>query len=380
MKVSRSELLAALNAAAPGVASKELDAQTQSFSFSGGRVYTFNDKVAVSYPLPENWGLEGAVHAPELLKLLSKMSGEEVTIAVNTGMLVVSNATTRAEVKLEAEMARPYEAVGVPAKWVKLPADFWKGAKMASFVASTSMAKPALMFIHIKGDTIKATDNFRLLVQKIKGNMPEMLIPAKVVPIFQGAECVEAGKTSGWLHFRNKAGVTYSCRTLDGEIQYPDLDDLLEVDGIKVELPKELRKGLEKATAVIDAREGVAMVKIEATADRLVLSASGPYASVTERYKFKCDEPFSFLVNPALLDDALSIGAAVTVGTNRLRIDGEEDGWVHVVALLVKEAVVDASTEAGDEPPAEEPPAQKPGKGKPKGKAVASAAVDGDTW
>jgi hypothetical protein len=95
MKFNRKEIVAAFDAVEPGLSSRETVTQAQSFVFYDGRVYTDNDKIAVSHKMPEGWDITVAVKAQELHRVLKKFETEEVEIVARLKHLGYSvEATT----------------------------------------------------------------------------------------------------------------------------------------------------------------------------------------------------------------------------------------------------------------------------------------------
>ena len=52
-------------------------------------------------------------------------------------------------------------------------------------------------------------------------------------------------EAKNWLHFYTEDGVTFSCRTYAKK--YPDVKELLKVEGVEIEIPKKIDDILERA-------------------------------------------------------------------------------------------------------------------------------------
>ena len=81
MKIKKEELLKALAAVKPGLSSKDVIEQSTSFAFMGGHVVTYNDEIAVRYPV--DLEIEGAIRANELYSFLSKIKDKEIDLEVS---------------------------------------------------------------------------------------------------------------------------------------------------------------------------------------------------------------------------------------------------------------------------------------------------------
>ena len=342
MKFKRDELLKALQAVEAGLSSKELLTQATSLAFSEGRVITYNGRVSVSYAMPKGWEWEGAVHADETIKLLSKMSGAEVEVTEGEGVLLLNDGKTRIELKVEDAALAHKGVIGEPEKWAKLPEGFWKAVKFASFCASRSLVRPILTYVHVVADRVEATDNHRLIVHKLKAKAPlEMLIPAAVVTEIVDHKCATVGATQGWLHFKNEEGTSFACRTVVSDDvaaeKYPNVSGKTDIKGIRVAFPKEMREGLAKCSDALNAnKQAVPFVNIAAKGGTLVITGKGPYATVKERYKIAWKEEADFNIHPDILDDALAVNAECTVGDRCIKMDGGKEGWIHIFAMMMK--------------------------------------------
>ena len=343
MKFNRKELVQVFDAVSPGLAKREVVAQSQSFVFYDGRCYTFNDKIAVNHSMPEGWDIELAVKASEMHRALKKFAEDEVDVTVKDGTLIVATAKTRMEVKTEAEAVKHQETIGFPAEWFPLPDGFMDALRRTATCAGKSLSRPLLTFVHIKGNRMEATDNQRLVVHNLKGELPELVVPADVVPDLLGFSCNQVGLTEGWVHFKNESDVVFSTRTMDSS-QYPDLAALLEVEGVAVTFPVELKNGIAKAREVLDSKDALPTVELAAKKGVLVLTAKGLYATLKERYKVEFQDELCIHIHPDMLNDAIDMAAGFIVGSNRMLVTCEESGFWHVIGLLVPEAAEAAST------------------------------------
>ena len=82
MKINRQELLKALTAVKPGLTSVEILEQSTSFVFKKGRVYTYNDEIAISHPVDKS--LSGVVSAKEFYELLNRYTDKQLARLVTT--------------------------------------------------------------------------------------------------------------------------------------------------------------------------------------------------------------------------------------------------------------------------------------------------------
>ena len=70
--MKKSDILQALTIVKPGLSSKDVIEQANSFAFIDGRIITYNDELSISHPIP-GLAIEGAIKADVLYGLLSKI-------------------------------------------------------------------------------------------------------------------------------------------------------------------------------------------------------------------------------------------------------------------------------------------------------------------
>ena len=150
MKFQRKELVSIFDKVSPGLAKRDVMAQTQSFVFYDGRAATFNDKVAVTAAMPEGWDIELAVKASEMHRALKKFTEDEVDVTVKENQLVIRTPKTCMEVKAEAGTVKHHETIGTPDEWSPLPDGFMDALRRTATCAGKSLSRPLLTFVHVK--------------------------------------------------------------------------------------------------------------------------------------------------------------------------------------------------------------------------------------
>lgn len=337
MIVNRKEVLDILQKVKPGLANKEVIEQTTGFIFYDGRVFTYNDEVAVSHPL--DFKFEGSVTAKEFYELLDKMGDDEVDIEPGEDTLVVKGKRAKGGVKL-------YEQINEiiltalsksPSEWYKLPMDFVSGVTFCSFSAGKDMNKFALTNIHCSDSIIVASDSYRITKRDIGGKFEKpMNIPASIVKDLKGYEPIEYAFTDCWVHLRNKNEVIFSFKVSD--IDYPKdkaIGFIEIVTGDIVKLPTEMTDALNRAGIFSSDSTNNAMsqVEISITNGDVTIKGKNDHGWFEEsmRVRYKGD-PISFKVSHDMLRDILSLTDEVTIGKTSLKFQGE--GFAHAICLI----------------------------------------------
>jgi len=339
MKTNRQELLDALIAVQPGLASKEVIEQSSSFIFIDGEVVAYNDEIAISCPV-EGLGIVGAVEARPFLKLLQKLPDTEIEIMTKGEEIRIESGRRKAGVNIAPEVTIPLKEIGKPQKWNKVPQGFSEGVSFCSFSASSDMTKPILTCLHISGVRIQSCDDFRATRCDIgKWSGGDVLLPTRAARILVQYEPTHWGSTTGWIHFKNEeTGVRFSCRTLEDR-DYPDLDRFFDVEGLEIDLPEATAEILDRVR-IFSEQEHAQDEEIEVTLreNKMVLHGKGSSGWMKERIKvgYGGDEEIRFHINPVFFSDILEILDSVIVADNMLKLDG--DDFSHVVMLLSGES------------------------------------------
>lgn len=334
MKIKRSILSDALKAVQPGLATKEMINQSASFVFTEGRVFTYNDEVAVSMPLAVDF--EGAVSAKEFQALINKFKTEEISIELNKGELLVTGGKSKAGLRLETNITLPLEELGMPEEWIELPEKFCKAVQFCLFSASKDANKAVLMNIHVFDQFVESCDNYRVTQYDMGKDAEgvfdeELLIPASAAKDIIVNKPVEYAITDGWLHFRNEDDITFSCRYFEAE--YPDFSVFLECVGTNIEFPATLPDILDRADVLSDGER----VTIILEGNDLIVTTENDAGwfeeGIDTKYKGK---PVEFDIQPDFMKSIMKFNGTAVIGERALRFDSEN--FVHVVKLLMPKA------------------------------------------
>lgn len=329
MKINRKELLKALQAVKPGVATNETIEQSASFVFNDNRVFSYNDEISVSVPLKLD--LTGSVPAKEFLALINKMSAEEVTLTVNGNEIQVVGGKSKAGLRLESEIKLPLEEIGMPEGWNELPAKFCEGVQFCLFSAGKDQTKYILTHIHVSQDCVESSDGYRATryyMHEDQAFSTPLLIPTVAAKDVVAYTPHEYATTDGWLHFRNKDDMVFSCRCADET--YPNIDIFIEAKGESIQLPEGLDAIMDRGSVL---SEGQRLTIILEDGGNLVLATENDAGWFEEETKVAYKgKPLEFDIYPEFLTKILKVKAEVTVSEKLMKF--ETDDFTHVVALL----------------------------------------------
>ena len=327
MRVNREELLKVLESVSPGLAVRENVEQSSCLGFTDGRVVTFNEEISCSRESPIN--ITGAVRAKQLLDILSKLSEDVIEVEATPSEFLIKAGQEKAGVRMENDFLLPIQSVETPGEWSKLDPEFLEAVSITHSCASSEESQFVLSCVHIHPDYLEACDRFQIARYPVKtGVQEEMLVRAESIRKVLGLDMTEISVTGSWVHFRNPAGLVFSCRRyLD---QYKSLDKFISADGTT---PMSIPGGLEEviAKAKIFSSESTVRkhIKVDLKQDRIMIQGEGPsgwYKRIGQ-VSFKGD-PISFLISPDLLLEVSKRSKECSVGQGRLHIDSGKFKYV----------------------------------------------------
>jgi len=346
MKLNKKEMLNALDKVKPGISTQENVEQATSVAFSDGKLYSFNDEISVQMEVP-GLDIEGAVRAREFTSILRKLkpdkNGNLKGRIDGNELYLRGQGKSETGLNLEAEIRMPLSELGdlESEYWIDLPSNFLKGARFALFSAAKSSSDdPILACIHVNGQFIESSDNFRLtqynMGKKAKKSFPEpLLIPASSIKQVLQYDPIKYTRTEGWIHFKNEDGIIISCRIFADD-NYPSADKYIyELESPNISLPDTIEQSLDGAQVFTeDSEQDLVFLYIDNS--KVIIKGEGEAGWFKDELKSKnedLDEPIQFAANPHLLRDILKDTRDFQIDEDRLIKFEKEGEWTHLVAL-----------------------------------------------
>jgi hypothetical protein len=328
MKIRKDVLLGALSKVKVGLSDKAIIDQTDHFIFDKDYVRTYNDQVAVSFPLAT--GLSMAIKASGFYKLISKIQAEEINMDIVENQLELLAGRTKAKISIASEIKCPAVPISKNKNWRQLPSDFADGLKFCSFSADKNMLIQELTCLWITADNILSSDNWRATKFYLDGKIDSpFLLPAVSARTLAKYAPVDYLLEQAWVHFKNKEGAIFSSRTVAGV--YPEaIWSLFEVDGDKVVLPSGLQASVDTATALVEKNEED-FIELSVQSGQMLCKGKGVGWEVEEEYQIRCRKNFEIKVSPEALVEILAHTSEMIVGENKLFFGG--DKFEHVICV-----------------------------------------------
>lgn len=351
-KINRESLLHTLESAQPGLSPKEIIEQSNCFVFQNGKIYTYNDETSCSIKAPFDKEFTAAIPAQKFLEILKRLPDEELETSVKDGHLVFAGKNKDLGVRMDVEIALPLDNVEKPLKesWSKLPDDFGEAVQIVSQCCGHDESQFNLTCVHIHPKWLEACDQYQICRWAMKTGIKEpTLVRYSAIKHLTGLGMNEFAETNGWIHFRNVHGLMLSCRRYLED--YPDLEHVLQVEGVPATLPKGLADAADSANIFSSEDSENNTVKITLKSGRIDIKGVGISGYYSERKKIRYDgEPIEFRISPQLLTDLVKRHTEVSIAPGKLKVDG---GSYQYVSCL---GVVEGKEEAEPEEESSTPP------------------------
>jgi len=299
----------------------------------------------VSMQIPFDTDLSCGIEPDKLLSVLNGVKDSEVDLSLRDGVLKLSSADTKAELKVntDIEMFEVFDTSSI--KFKPLPRDLPDAMYLVSFSTSRDITNKVFSCVYVDGDMLFATDNFRVskytLAEPVDASF---LIPApSIVKLISfSKEFPLKGFTwdGAWIHFTGKGGAMFSCRLFLDE-EFPKRDAILplfEIEGKEFCFPPEVKEAVEVVSFLVkDQFELDRIVSITIRKDKVICRAEREGEWVEKIVPFQGNEEFQFLCNPTFMIEALGRAFEVVVGERSILFRSQSGSFEHLVALCIEE-------------------------------------------
>lgn len=341
MKINRGSFLEVLSVLKPGLAGRrEIIEQSNCIVFKDGRIWTYNDEMAVSVEFAMEEAESFAVPSTALMSILMKLPEGEMDVTFQKSRLGFKVGKNRkVGINIDEEVVLPVQEMGTPDEWKALPKDFARAVSLTGFSAATRAlgGKASLMNICVQGDVCVSCDIYRSTRYVMDSPFLEeepLLVPGKAANIIAGHEPVEYGLTSGWIHLKNESGVILSVRVSSEQYPFEAVNELFQEEGESLDLPKELKNAVECAMVFSDQEYKKRVITL--TVSDGVMKVEGENGEGFFKQRLEVESPnLGFQIDPELMLDCISLGSRLTVGESQVCLHA--DNFQYVASLLEEE-------------------------------------------
>lgn len=294
MTIDRKILLESLKKAMPGIGSGNAVVQgADAFIFHEGRIFTYNDSIAVSIPLDIDGlvdeGVEGAVHADEFFKILSKFSADELNFVVTENdSWIIKCGKAKVEMTLmNFDFSERLEGVTPDSNkksWTALPEDFIEAIGTCKMLNN----KSPMSGLYFEGKDVVSTDGFQINRYELKSELPKFWISdSSANELLKFSDIKEIQQQGSWVHFKTEGDAILSVKTLDAE-KFP-MEKLMKLmstsepkeDDLNASFPEELFNAIDRADAFAMDMSDHSAIRLVLSQDKIEVSSersSGKYA------------------------------------------------------------------------------------------------------
>ena len=332
------KFIEAITQVKPGLSSKDNLEQSSSVIFKDGMLFSYNDEIAIRHPL--DFEIEdGAIPAKELLKILTRLKEDEITIEMKDEEIRFKGKRANAGVRREIEIQLPIDETKPPKKFTDLPENFLDAVSFCLGTISNDISAPLLHNLSIQEDSIQSSDNYRISIFDLSEEMKPFLLPASSArQLLSYNPSQYAIDKAGFVHFKTDKGSIFSCRTSEGE--FKDLRKNTKVDGVKLNLPSKMEELLDIAGTFIEGGVGDTDGNVDVSIkDNWLLikgqSESG-WATAKERIKYT-DDPIEFMISCQSLLAILGDTTQAELTEKVLVFEGE--GFTYLTCIIPGEGI-----------------------------------------
>ena len=331
MKIDRREFLSALEACAPGLASKENIEQSQCFVMQDNKIMAFNDVILTVHDTP--LAVRGAVPAKPLLELLRKLTEDELEITATDSELRVKGEGRRSAIKLNPDIYLPTGVVDPVDHWTDLPPAFADSLPMVADCALATGDPLALTCVQILPNAIQACDQLQAARYEVEtGVSAPVLLTAQACKSVNGLGVAAMCETESWIHWKTYTGLQVALRKI--QMDYPEgIEAIFQATAEReINIPASVTDILTRAAPFLEETSDGKTGKIEFKPGRLLLTAKNGSGWYQEFKEIDYDGPaLELSINPKYVANLLKHGLPAILCSDSLRIEG--DGFVYCVSI-----------------------------------------------
>lgn len=350
MRVDKKLFSKILENVKPGLAksNNEIIEFSNSFALTKNAVVTFNDNISVYHPI-ENDEVLGTVKAEEFLKIIQRLAPDTngmLALNIKDNEIIIKGKRAQAGIPFNEDGELPLDEISQSKKkWIKLPKDFIKGLKLATFCVSNDASKPLLTCLHIKGNHISSTNRLRAFMYTMAGKIKsEILLPAAQSLILAHYPITHYSLDDYWAHFKTEDDVIISIRIYRNDDNgYPDLSSFFGNSGQTLTFPKNIKDVIERAEVFCQGdTEAERIVTIDVQAKKWVLKTRTEAVGwFKEILPHRSSETFEFEVPLTFLNDIVNtVKKAALIQDEEIEatfLQFETDKWAHILMVTTKE-------------------------------------------
>ena len=314
---------------------ENLDGLDSYFVFRGGYLSSFSANLSVNVPL--DVGFDAIVSSEEFFKFVKKCSGDEISMQLVDGEVIVESGKTKAGFKTASLFDKiPESTIDDVKTWMKVPDDFADALRFCYFSIIDDESLGVINCAYVKPDCVVSTDNIRItemMFAKKAAKDFSFFIPKKLVIPIVDSGCQKIGIVEGMVHIKTENGSIISMNKMIGE--YPeDYRKLFAVEGGEMEMPGTMIEAINHVSTIDSGLSDIQLMDVTIQKGEIVCRVSGEKAWAEEKivYTYK-GKPIKFTTSPVFMKDILPKCRKFTVGDGVIFIKG--DNFSHIMSVVI---------------------------------------------
>lgn len=336
MKINREDFLRTLEAVTPGLAKgKQTLEDRKNYLFIPDQVLTFNEERCCRAPTDLGDSVTGVINSASLLDVLRKMPDEEINVRQKNSQLYIRGKGRTLRLSVSDNITIPVAELKLPKKWKVISEDFCDAVHLVYPCVGTGKEsnenKDSLPCIHVHPDYVEACNMEQLCRYNVATQISEsMLIRGDSLIHVTALSATKIAEDDHWIHFQNDLGYTLSCRRNIGK--FSDLSSLFDIQGEKVQIPKELEAITDRASILTREFAIDTHVSVTISSSQIEVVGEGVSGTYTEIGKVQYQgPPIHFTIVPEVLKSIAKRYSECYVTETHLRVDG--GNWKYVTLL-----------------------------------------------
>jgi hypothetical protein len=345
MKLERESMLQILTGITPAIPKKGDEDMVKKVVFTGTDAVAYSEDLVIAWPFTTDF--QSVVPSDELASILRKSNSAEVDLEHKGHNLTIKMANMRARLKTEPESVLITEiGEGVmkeadDASWFefKEPEVFKKAVNLCSYSASKDSTQIALTCVYVAGNSVVASDDFRISQYLLPEEFPEEVL-------MKATSCVSMNRflftryaiTGHWVMFLDENDVMLAIRWVDE--QYGDVSQYMQFEGQDYELPSNLAQKVEQVSVMAKGDydiEKEIRVTLKNGAAVVMAEKNTGWAEATVKHAgLVVERPVTFTINPLFFAEVLRLtNNLVTIGDDKALF--KQGDFTHLISLSLIE-------------------------------------------
>jgi len=237
---------------------------------------------------------------------------------------------------MDTDILLPIDSVERPKKWKTLPKDFTSAVSIIQQCSGKDETKFSLTCVHLTSKWIEACDGYQAARYKMKMEVEKpTLVRKESIKYITDLDMLEFSETKHWIHFKNSSGLILSCRRWIEN--YPELSELLKVEGTPTKFPKGLVGAVEKAEifSVENVEDNQVTINLKPNRLRITGRGASGYYQEIKNIKYK-GKDLSFRVAAGLFADLIRHYNSCEITSDRLKVTTGKYSYITVLQKMDK--------------------------------------------